>query len=89
LSGIEANPDVPDDLAAQAQIELAGISDDQLSDSLADAGVEAETADAIVEDNEQSRLDGLRVSLSILALVALVALFFSSRIPIRQPGSEP
>jgi hypothetical protein len=24
LSGIEANPDVPDDVAAQAQIELAG-----------------------------------------------------------------
>jgi hypothetical protein len=46
--------------------------------------VEAETADAIVEDNEQSRLDCLRVSFSILALVALVALFFSSRIPTRE-----
>jgi glycerol uptake facilitator-like aquaporin len=93
LSGIEANPAVPNDVAAQAQIELSGgvpfISDDQLSGALADAGVEARTADAIIEDNEQSRLTGLRVSLSVLAMIALIALFFSSRIPTRQPGAEP
>ena len=93
LSGIEENPAVPDEVAAQAQIQLSGgapfISDDQLSAALADAGVDTETADAIIETNERSRLDALRVSLAVLALIALIALFFSSRIPTRQPGAEP
>jgi predicted MFS family arabinose efflux permease len=93
FSGIEENPAVPDDVTAQAQIQLSGgapfISDDQLSDALADAGVDTETADEIIEENEQSRLDGLRASLTVLALMALLALFFSSRIPTRQPGAEP
>ncbi len=93
LSGIEENPAVPDEVAAQAQIQLSGgapfISDDKLSAALADAGVDTETADAIIETNERSRLDALRVSLAVLALIALIALFFSSRIPTRQPGAEP
>ncbi len=38
-------------------------------------------ADAIVETNEQSRIDGLRVAVSILALFALVALLFTRRHP--------
>jgi hypothetical protein len=40
-----------------------------------------------------ARIDGLRASLSVLAVVALIALFFSRRIPTEQPSaasvSEP
>ncbi|SNB90731.1 hypothetical protein SAMN02745831_07037, partial [Streptomyces sp. PgraA7] len=32
-------------------------------------------------------IDGLRAALAILALSALIALFFSHRIPKTQPGS--
>jgi hypothetical protein len=33
------------------------------------------------------RLDGLRTALAALAFLALIALFFSARIPTGQPGS--
>ena len=36
------------------------------------AGVPPQTADAIVAENEQARIDGLRTSLSLLALIALI-----------------
>jgi hypothetical protein len=91
FTGIESDPDVPDELVATAQIELASgvpfISDDDLEEALADAGVEGATAEAISEENEEARLTGLRSSLSVLALIALVALFFSRSLPTRQPGA--
>ena len=46
------------------------------------------TADAIVKENEQSRIDGLRAAAAILALLALLALPFTRGIPTVQPGAE-
>ncbi len=92
FAGIQGNPDVPEQLSSTAQVKLAGgvpfIPDDQLGQALADAGVTGATADAVVEENEQARLDGLRVSLAVLGLIALVALFFSGGVPTRQPGAR-
>ena len=45
------------------------------------AAVPAKTADAIVKENATARIDGLRASLSGLAVMALIALFLSRRIP--------
>jgi MFS family permease len=91
LSGIADNPAVPDSVVETAEVELAGgipfVSDADLDDALAQAGVDPATADAIVDENSEARLQGLRVSLSVLALIALVALFATRRIPTRQPGS--
>ncbi len=82
---------MPDTLSSQAEVELSGgvpfISDDQLEDALADAGVSGDTADAIVAENEEARLAGLRASLALLAVVALGALFTARSIPTRQPGA--
>ena len=93
LSGVQNNPAVPADLASKAQVELAGgipfLSDKDLQTQLDKAGVPAKTADAIVEENAKARLDGLRTSLSLLALVALIALFASRRIPAEQPAEVP
>ena len=93
FTGIEDNPAIPGDLSSDAQVELAGgvpfIPDSDLERALADAGVTGETADAIVEENEDARIDGLRAALSVLALISLLALFFSNRIPTRQPGADP
>jgi MFS family permease len=93
FAGIEENPDIPQSLSSQAQVDLAGgvpfIPDDQLESALADAGVTGATADAVVEENEEARLAGLRASLAALALIALVALFGTRSIPTRQPGAQP
>ena len=97
LTGVQNNPDVPKDLAAKAQVELAGgipfMSDADLKTQLDKAGVPAKRANAVVEENAKARIDGLRASLSVLAVIALIALFFSRRIPTKQPSaaaaSEP
>ena len=44
-------------------------------------------ATAIVDENTESRLDGLRSALAVLAIMALVAFFTSGGLPTRQPGS--
>ena len=43
----------------------------------------------MLETNEQGRIDGLRSAVSVLALLALVALLFTGHIPTVQPGAEP
>ncbi len=52
-----------------------------------DPGVSTQTADAIVEQNANARIAGLRSSLSVMAIIALIAVFFSFRIPTEQPAS--
>ena len=92
FSGIASNPAVPKDLTSKAQTELTSgvpfISDADLEEALDDAGVPPKTADAIVDENADARLDGLRASLSVLAVLALVALFLSSGIPTTPVGAE-
>ena len=93
LTGIKDNPDVPDKVVSQAQTELAGgapfISDADLETALSDAHVPSATADAIVDENEQSRIEGLRVAVAVLALLGLVAIPFTRGIPKIQPGAQP
>ena len=92
LTGIEDNPQIPETLTSQAQVELAGgiqfIPDAALEESLAEAGITGETADAIVEENTESRLAGLRAALAALALLALAALFSTGNLPTRQMGAD-
>jgi hypothetical protein len=92
LSGVQDDPAVPDDVASAAEVELGGgvpfVSDADLETALADAGVTGDAAEAILDENEESRLAGLRVSLATLALLALLAVFLTGRIPNRQPGDR-
>jgi EmrB/QacA subfamily drug resistance transporter len=91
LTGVANNPDVPNDVVSQANVQLASgapfISDADLETALQDAGVDASTTDAVVEENGQARIDGLRSALALLALVGVIALFFTKRIPTHQPGA--
>jgi hypothetical protein len=91
LTGIEQNPAVPPEVTATATVELADgipfVSDGDLRTALDEAGVPPATADAIVEENATARLGALRASLSVLALIALIALFFTRRLPTEQPAS--
>ncbi len=93
LGGLESNPAVPHELAAKAKVELSAgipfVSDKDLHAALDKAGVPATTADAIADDYANARLNGLRASLSVLAMVALLALVMSRRLPTRQPSAAP
>ena len=90
LTGIADNPDVPTSVTESAEIELAGgvpfVSDRDLESALASAGVDQATADAIVDENSDARVHGLRVSLSVLGLIALLGLFTTGKIPNKPPG---
>jgi hypothetical protein len=90
LRGIVQNPAVPAPVSQQASVQLAAgipfVSDAQLGAALQAAGVAPATAQAVLEVNERARLDGLRAALALLALLAVVALFFTRPIPRQQPG---
>ena len=92
FTGIQNNPAVPKDLTSKAQTQLTSgvpfISDADLQAALKDAGVTGSTATAIVDANAQARLDGLRASLSVLAVLALIALLFSRGLPTTPVGAE-
>lgn len=85
FGGIESNPAVPNDLSSKAQTELTSgvpfISDADLEAALDTAGVPATESAAIVDENADARLEALRASLSVLAVLALIALFFSRGLP--------
>lgn len=89
---INDNPKIPENVSSKAQVELAAgipfVSDKDLKTALDKADVPPLTADQIVNENETARLGGLRAALSVLAVIALIAVFFSRRIPTRQPGAS-
>ena len=91
-TNLAANPDVPDSVVSQAQVELTSgvpfISDDDLEVALSDAGVRPAVADDIVEVNAEARIDGLRAALAVLALLAALAIVAARRLPKVQP-SDP
>jgi MFS family permease len=90
LAGVQNNPAVPASVKSQATTQLAGgapfVSDAQLKAGLAEAKVPTAAADAIIKENQTARIDGLRSALSVLAIVALIAPFFTWRIPAEQPA---
>ena len=91
LHGIQQNPAIPPKVSSQASTELAGgipfLSDADLQTALTKAGASKQVTQAVLDENQQARLDGLRTALAALALLTLIALFFSTRIPTEQPGS--
>ena len=90
IHGIQENPDIPDEVVATAEVDLAGgipfVSNVDLETALDDAGVPASEAQAILDENEAARIQGLRASLAALAILALVALFFTHLVPTDPVG---
>jgi Na+/melibiose symporter-like transporter len=93
LVNIQQSPAIPSQAKSEAQVELAGgvpfVSDADLEAALDDAGVSSKTSDAALDAYRDARIDGLRSALAILALLALIALFYAQRIPTTQPGAAP
>ncbi|WP_406059636.1 MFS transporter [Streptomyces sp. NBC_01077] len=91
LASVEQNPTVPDSVKSQATVELQSgvpfLSDAQLQTALDEAGAREEQTQQVLDANADARIDGLRAALAVLAFAALIALFFTQRIPTTQPGS--
>ena len=93
LTGIEQNPNVPQQMKDQANVQLAAgapfISNSDVEAQMKEAGVSQDVTDEVIDQNEKSQIDGLRASLAVLSLMGVIALFFTGRIPKQQPGAEP
>ena len=93
LTMLADNPSVPTELQQRASVELASgipfMSDAQVEEAMSAAGASAELTAAAVDANEHARIDGCRAALAVLALFAVIALFFTRRVPTVQPGSSP
>jgi MFS family permease len=89
LANIQQSPSIPAEVKSQAQVELAGgvpfVSDADLEAALDEAGAASESTDAALGAYQDARIDGLRSALAILAALAIIALFFTQRIPKTQP----
>jgi MFS family permease len=92
LQGIQDNDAIPESVSASAAVELAGgvpfVSDADLKSALKKADVPAEQASAVEDANADARIYGLRVSLAVLALIAVLALFLTRLLPTTPVGAS-
>src|SRR4051794_33888853 len=92
FTGIADNPDIPDRVVSNAQVQLTSgvpfVSDNDLKAALDEAHVTPSVADAIVDENADARIDGLRAALAVLALFSVLAVVAARRLPQVQP-SDP
>jgi MFS family permease len=90
LQNIAENPDIPPEVTAQAEVELASgipfLSDEDLEEAMTAAGVDEQVQDDALQAYDDARIVGLRRALFALAVIALVALFFSGQIPTAPIG---
>jgi EmrB/QacA subfamily drug resistance transporter len=92
IAGIQDNPDVPEQVKTEATTELASgvsfISDTQLEAALDEAGVDPATAAEITEINAEARIQALQIAFAAAALLAVLALMFTGRLPTTAPGAK-
>jgi Na+/melibiose symporter-like transporter len=92
FANLAGNPDVPDRVVSTAEVELTSgvpfVSDKDLETALDEASVRPSVADAIVDENADARIDGLRAALAVLGLFALAAVVAARRLPT-VPPSDP
>jgi MFS family permease len=90
FTNLADNPDVPDRIVSQAEVELTSgvpfISDQDLETALDESSVRPAVADAIVDENADARIAGLRAALAVLGLFALLAFIAARRLPTVQPN---
>jgi MFS family permease len=92
LANIEQNPAIPASVKSEANVKLAAgvpfVSDADLNKALDETSLSSETKDHAVVAYQDARLDGLRTSLAVLAVLVMVALFLAQKIPRKQPAEQ-
>jgi EmrB/QacA subfamily drug resistance transporter len=90
VANIQRSSAIPDRVKSDAKVQLEGgvpfISDADLETALNEQHLSSRATEDALNAYRDARLDGLRSALGILAVLAIVALFFAQRIPERQPG---
>lgn len=92
VAGIQQNPQIPSNVKSQASTQLAAgvpfLSDTSLQSALDKAGVPADVSAGVVAANRDARIQGMHASLGVLAVLAVISLLFTGRIPESQPAGE-
>ena len=85
VAGVSSNPAVPAAAVSHATTTLESgipfVSDAELQKQLATTSLSSASQQAVVDENAQARLVGLRVALSVVALVIVVAIGFARMLP--------
>lgn len=91
LTNVAGNPDVPQEVKDAADVELAAgipfMSDADLEEAMLAAGQSEDVTQAAVEANRDARIEALDATLMVLAVIGVVALFPTRRIPREHPGA--
>jgi MFS family permease len=92
IANIQQSSAIPSRAKSEASVKLAGgvpfVSDADLEAALDEAHVSSRTTDAALDAYRDARITGLKPALAILAVLAVLALFYAQRIPTTQPGSK-
>jgi len=90
FTNLQNNPDVPKSVVSTAQVELTSgvpfVSDKDLRAALDKANVSPSVTDAVVDENADARIGGLRTALTVLGLMSAIAFVAARRLPRVQPG---
>ena len=90
-ANIQNNPAFPSSVKSEASVKLESgvpfVSDADVKAALDKTNANTKQSEAALSDYQDARLDGLRSSLAILAVLVIVALFYAQRIPTVQPGA--
>lgn len=94
LTGVSSNPAIPASVVAASSSTLESgipfVSDADLKKHLATTTLTPEAQQAVVDENTNARLVGLRAALSVVALVITVAMFFARMLPVESlSGGSP
>jgi MFS family permease len=93
VTNIQQSDQIPSRVKAEASTKLASgvpfVSDADLENALDEAHVPSRQRDAALDAYRTARIAGLRTALALLAVLAVIALFFVQRIPNTQPGRAP
>lgn len=92
LTGLEDDPDVSDAVQEQITVEISAgvdfVSDDVLEDALAETTLSEDERTAIVDANASARIGALQQGAVAIALLSLVALFFTRAAPSVPFGAD-